>query len=163
MTPQSVADLSDVAGALLLRVYGTFLRTNSDFWRLSVEKRSPLTIWGSKFVADFRFWKYGNKKSFSFFRFVFNIFIHEMRRLVQEITKKFLTKKWPHILFHDEMLKYEAPSWNITHFSIMIQNASWNVALSWYLQVSQQFYKVKSQNSSLIFKFWWNFREMRFW
>ena len=73
---------------------------------------------GSKFVADFRFWKYGNKKSFSFFRFVCTIFIREMRRLYQQICNRFETRFWPHI-------------WSISDLKIL---KSKNVFLSFFSQ-----------------------------
>ena len=41
---------------------------------------------GSKFVADFMFQKYGNKRGFSFFRFVSDIFIHEINELSQNFS-----------------------------------------------------------------------------
>ena len=54
---------------------------------------------GSKFVADFKLWKYGIKRCFSFFRFVVSIFIRKMRRLCQNFTNPFKIRFWPHILF----------------------------------------------------------------
>ena len=130
--PQSAADLSGVAGAPLLGICATFLRKNSDFWRLPVEKGSPSTIWGvSKFVADFRFWKYSNKKSFSFFRFVFNIFFREMRRLYQQITNPFETRFWPHISFqYIDILWYII----IYHYNIFTMDFYKN-DIWWYIKI----------------------------
>ena len=68
-------------------VYGTLFREKTPIFGSPQYKKGPhRRFGGSKFVADFRFWKYGNKKSFSFFRFVFIIFIREMNELKQNFT-----------------------------------------------------------------------------
>ena len=54
---QSVADLSGIAGALLLRLYGTFSRKTPIFGDTGnwLKKDPHRRFGGSKFVTDFRF------------------------------------------------------------------------------------------------------------
>ena len=59
--PQSVADLSGVAGALLLGVYGTISWKTLIFGAPQLKKGPHRRFGGLKFVADFIFWKYGQK------------------------------------------------------------------------------------------------------
>ena len=68
-------------------VYGTLFREKTPIFGSPQYKKGPhRRFGGSKFVADFLFWNYGNKRSFSFFRIVSNIFIREMNERVHSFT-----------------------------------------------------------------------------
>ena len=62
--PQSVADLSGVAAALILGVYSTISRKNYDFWSSPVIKESPSTIWGVNICCRFWILKIWHQKKF---------------------------------------------------------------------------------------------------
>ena len=68
---------------------------------------------GSKFVADFWFLKYCNKRSFWIFRFVCNILFVKWTKLHTLLLIPFLTKKWHHIFFRILYLPWILRTWNL--------------------------------------------------
>jgi hypothetical protein len=66
--PQSIAELSGVAAALIFEENGTLFRKNYDFWSFPVVKGSPSTIWGVKICCRFLILKIWHQKQFLIFQ-----------------------------------------------------------------------------------------------
>ena len=122
---QIVADLSGVAGALILEVHPN--AKHDWFLELPGRKMVPIDdLGGRDLLPIFDFENMAIEKISHFFGFVFNIFIHKMRRLAQETTNKFLTEKWPHKHYRNLM-----PTFSETNTAIVVfkQHEPWNKLL----------------------------------
>ena len=88
--PQSVADLSDVAGALPWKKWRLQTRKMIDFWGSSVQKGSPSTIWGGRnLLLIFDFENMAKNEHLHFLNFFLIIFFHQKIEHGQKTTDPF--------------------------------------------------------------------------